>query len=257
LGQTNPSISYYAQKLKEKGFLNEIGAKELLVFQPNEFFDTDQERMLVLEFLMNAFQREFYSRLINENDSIEINIPVEDELLEYVLYPDFQIRAPEKEYQSCIAKTRSLFGATRTRTLNELKELDLIKELTYEEGQTLLDQEVIRNEKELMEFCFFKEGFYLKYKEFKQVEIEYARALIPLGLINRQGFERLKGDYQAFELKKKHGILSYSEYSTFINLVPYPDNPEFIYGEIFKELKTLRIILLHFIIRLVLIFIRA
>jgi len=229
----------FVEAIKKKNLLTDKGIEELrkeLKLHKNKPY-----KLTILNFLATSFAKEFFYRIFI-NREIERKIVSEDEPLEfsYVLYPFAPgASGTHNDYKSLIHPTRSVKGGTRTRTLEDFKELKLIRDVVYQNCSKKLKDTTIKHEKDLVNYIAEKEGFYITYPEQKKQELTFAKKLIGLKILSSDDFSRLAKSYQDWELKKKHGVLAFSSSCKVIDLTAFEPNPEKIYSHIFKELQAL------------------
>jgi hypothetical protein len=104
---------------------------------------------------------------------------------------------------------RSVFGSTRTRTLEDLKKIGLIDDIVYQKvkqqllaGELLWEIDVIAEAEE-------QTSFYESYQLKKDAEIDFAKHLLRNGLMSEKGYADFLNAYQPDELKSKSGLIPF------------------------------------------------
>ncbi|WP_123776156.1 hypothetical protein [Brumimicrobium aurantiacum] len=226
-----------SENLISKEFLTRKGGQELDIYL-SRFSSKEPKNLKVINFLADAFYQELFYRGM-ESPKIEKKIKEEDPILEFSFSYGGLFGGPKKGYKSLIHHKRSVMGATRSRTLEELKSLDLISIYTYNESRSKLADSTIRNEVELLMFVKSKEEYFIKYNQYKSEELKFAQNLIELNLIDESTYQSIENSYSNLELKGKPAILSYSDQCQIINLHDFEPNPTTIYNHVFEVIKQL------------------
>ena len=163
----------YAEQLVNKEVLNAKGKEVLLQAlhknEATEELQVDYEKYYtvavlskenILWFCRRAFWYAHMHRLFHPS-GIEDKIVVEDTLINkgWTAYP------PRDAFETYdyIHPKRSTLGRTRTRTLENFKELGLISGMVYEEAKKKLLDGVIEDEGALLEFLFERSCYYSKH----------------------------------------------------------------------------------------------
>lgn len=231
---------------QESEIINKLGEKQFLTnegqFQLKLFFDKNEGKipsnLIVVNFLTDAFYLELFYRATEAN-KIEKKIKQEDPLLKFSFSHGGLFGSPDKDYKSLIHPKRSVMGATRTRTLEELKNLQLISDFTYKETKAKLTDSTVRNEVDLLMLVKSKEEYFVNYQEYKAEELSFARDLVSQELISYSVYQKIRNNYIDLELKGKPEILSCSQKCKIVDLHSIEPNPDSIYTYLFKEIESL------------------
>jgi hypothetical protein len=193
-------------------------------------------RGVILEFLAEVYYGEFWYRGIKK-PKIEKKIKPEDHYVDRSFSSmDFPLFS---NYSAMVPATRSTYGFTRTRTLEELKEIGLVDDRVYQEAKAKLQDVSLTTEFELMLFLAERTQFYEQYYHNKQEQLEYADRLADAGIPTWDGVEKLRSAYSEWELKEIHEILAISPRATIVDLSKYDADPQQIYGHMFKVIQQL------------------
>lgn len=237
----------YAEQLVSKEILNTKGKEALLKIVRNKDRRTENimgdngyytvsvlSKETILWFCRRAFFESRIHRLINQT-GVEDKIIAEDSLIpRWTAYPP-----PGHESEDFIHPQRSTIGYTRTRTLENFKELGLISELVYEEGKKGLSDTSIDDEVGLTGVLFERSLYYSSYDTELKKQQQYISKLTDNGLLTKEKKDELLQSYKPYELKSISRILSYSVRYRFVDLTHLEANPRVTYPVIFQAIAEL------------------
>ncbi|AHM59342.1 hypothetical protein D770_05375 [Flammeovirgaceae bacterium 311] len=236
---TKPKALSYSSKLYEYSLLNKKGKDELerLIIEAGHNGMMDEvSRAAILAYLAEVYYGEFWYRGIKK-PKIEKKIKPEDHYVDRSFSSmDFPLFS---SYTAMVPTNRSTYGFTRTRTLEELKEIGLVDDRVYHEAKAKLQDESLTTEFELLLFLAERTQFYEQYHHNKQEQLEYSNRLADAGILTRAGVEKLEASYKEWELKEMHEILALSPRATIVDLSQYDADPQQIYRHMFKAIQQL------------------
>lgn len=240
----------YAERLVQKDILNKKGKDALLqaikkksieVEHPSKvnatsYTNTRLTKETILQFCAAAFSGEQINRLTKS--IIEQQIKPEDSLIrkQWVLGGFGMGRGGIDGY---ISPKRSTIGYTRSRTLEDFKEMALINDMVYQDCKQALLDSTVQDEAELTELMLNR-SIYYRYYDFNLKEQKgYIDKLFSIGIISNEGKEKLINSYSRYELKTIPQMLSYSNRYILVELSDYKPDPDITYPVIFQAVQTL------------------
>ena len=147
-------IKEKAALLLQKEILTKKGVRHLLSYAAQNPSKLDNENLLILEFLRMAFSHELVARSKSRNKHEKKINPEDETITFYWALPLY----PLKIEKHLIHPKRSTSGLTRTRTLQELKDIGLIGHQAFNEAQIKLKESSIVEEGSLIAYLFERES---------------------------------------------------------------------------------------------------
>lgn len=242
----------YAKQLVAKNILTPAGEKELLTLinqkkieteHPStvkqiSYTESDLSKETILQFCASAFISAQTLRLSN-NMKVERRITPEDTIANTRTFHSMDFMGGNGLRADYIHPKRSTFGLTRTRTLNDFKEIGLIDEKVYNDCYKKLRDCTIRDEGQLLSLMTERSMYYRYYESNKKEQEEYIQQLTDIGILSEPKKNELLQSYQYPQLKSIPEILAYSNRYALIDVSSFEPNPPIIYPFVFEKIKKL------------------
>ncbi|WP_277232710.1 hypothetical protein [Hymenobacter sp. YC55] len=182
-----------------------------------------------------AFQQWYYEQL-PARLKIEQAIAAEDSMLQmgWTIYPPLT----QPALHHWIHEKRSVLGKTRTRTVQDLYELNLIDATAYKQLQSLLKQDRLPTEVQVCQKAAELALHHAKYAKNKAKQLRWLQRLQQAGLLSDSQHLRLLREYQPYQLKEPFELLAYCEHSQIIDLRHMSRKPQELYPILFAKLST-------------------
>jgi hypothetical protein len=247
---TRQEANMYADKLVEKQILSASGKQLLLrqlknnelkvehrsVVKPISYVEDSLRKESILQFCAMAFE---YSKIFRGmyDTKIEQRIAREDSLIRggWTMYPPGR-RDFKADY---IHPTRSTYGWTRTRTLNDFKSIGLINDLVYRDCLEKLKDSALKDEGELVSFMNQRSIYYDYYDFNKNEQAAYIDSLVAMGLLTTTGRQQLLNNYTDYKLNTIPDMLQFSDRYLLIDMSDKEPIPARVYPLIFEKIKTI------------------
>ncbi|MEI6949838.1 hypothetical protein V9K67_21810 [Paraflavisolibacter sp. H34] len=242
----------YANKLVAREILSKKGREVLLKNITDRRIETEfpstvkgltyvsdtLSKETLLEFCAGAFYTEQVDRLV-KRPALEEKIPAEDSLA----YKGWMSFSPQlgmgKAYVDCISPKRSILGKTRTRTLNDFRDIGLISPAVYEDCKKALLDSTVKDEVELLHLMVKRSLYYRYYDFHKNEQAEYIEMLANAGLFTPAEKDALLRSYEPLKLKTIPEMLSFRHRYVLVDLEKVEADPQVIYPIIFQAVQKL------------------
>ena len=243
-------VEQYADRLVEKEILTNHGREVLLrelregkvetefhsaVTRISHTYSTLRKET-ILQFCASAFLGEMTDRMF-QNPNVEKEIEPEDSVVAHAR--TFYAGLGRGGYTKCISSKRSTIGLTRTRTLNDIKQVGLISDRVYQECQQKLQDKSIVDEPSLLAAMVERTVYYTHYEANKNEQIVYIANLVSAAILTKEEQAAILNSYKPFELKTIPDILSHSARYLVVDLSAVEAQPEKTYPVIFDSIREL------------------
>ena len=242
------------------------GHRESVFFSDCPHF-LDNSKASILNFCYNIFTQEYHyrtgrweaekiiqevSREISEETTVEeFNTVLEERLTnldgtkiesgivpEEGFQPNPQFNAPPFNIRGLtfglLHKNRSVLGKTTFRTLQNLLEIDLINETTYNK---ILARE-ISSEIDVLKLAHIEATALQKREKDFQMDSTYLQALFDVDLFSKDNFEKVKQAYKLNKFKDKYGLIPYCNNVLRIPKEKLELGTELFLEYLFEDLKS-------------------
>lgn len=193
-----------------------------------------------------------------EGYKIETEIPIEDEIPDnsYKINSELFLKSINRSGYSVITfignsmfsdpelgiglvhPTRSVIGKMRTRTLQNLFNINLIDNKIREDEMIQNQVKHLASESLLLMYAAERAFYYENFSTKKAEELKTLQSLKEADVLSAANYKALLSSYQAFEIKAQFEYLPYCNNSVLIDLKNYND-PVAGYRHIFTQIKTI------------------
>lgn len=245
----------FASKLIENEFLTTKGKSVLLdqiqkgaieVEHPStvksiSYTSTKLTKETILQFCTAALLTELANRLKGKGMMVDDKILHKEPIGDFSgrTYHTIDFWGAEKKYAGCISSKTSVIGYTRLKTLNTFLTAGIIDEKIFNETNTALQSNKIRDEIALLKFMLYRSTHYTYYDFNKKEQVEYIGVLAKNGILSEEEKENLLRSYVGGELKAIPEMLEFSSRYVHVDLRGYEPDPTKMYPAIFERLQKL------------------
>jgi hypothetical protein len=138
-----------------------------------------------------------------------------------------------------VHQSRSVFGKTCKRTLNDLLDIGLINKAIHAETLNLIMKNEVNLESNLLLYTAGRVQFYEDFEENKINQKKFLDSLQKYQIISSQKKMELLNSYKEFELKSDFEIVRYCNNVKVFDLSKYSKMPQIGYKQVFEEIKAI------------------
>lgn len=252
-GITIEQAKGYAAALVKGDFLTPAGEERLLQEIKNNAIETEHASVTngvvytskelskesILQFCYDALAGEFAFRLSDNVRSAEKDLSSREPSARNSFTVHGFDYPSSKDYAGSISTKTSVFGYTRSKTLQTFLAAGLINDMIFKECKAVLDAKKVWNEVGLLAYMLFRGAYYSNYDFNKNEQLQYIDRLVAHGILTPEGKQVLLASYQPYEIKPLKEILKQSTRYTYVDLRAYAPKPAITYPVIFDAVKKI------------------